>query len=130
MKSRTCVELMRELEPLRVLPTLLAFEAPTPKPREASKTQVHVASTRKTREQNDLAIRAFRARWLCEYHASTCWCSMACSGSGQGRVLPGCCSSIRLPSLVARSIVSSSTDIGRSNAKVRPTRVKERAFSW
>jgi putative flippase GtrA len=50
MKSRTDVELMRELEPLRVLPTL-AFEAPTPKPREASNRQVYVASKRKTRNR-------------------------------------------------------------------------------
>ncbi len=51
MKSRIYFEPMSEREPLRVLPTLLAFEAPTPKPREASKTQVYVASTRKTRNR-------------------------------------------------------------------------------
>src|SRR6266566_7074511 len=50
MKSRTDVEPMRELEPLRVLPTL-AFEALTPKPREASNRQVYVASKRKTRNR-------------------------------------------------------------------------------
>src|SRR5712691_111156 len=48
MKSRTYFEPMSEREPLRVMPTL-AFEATTPKPREANKTHVHVASTRKTR---------------------------------------------------------------------------------
>jgi putative flippase GtrA len=49
MKSRTYFEPMIEKEPLRVIPTLLAFPTPTPKPREANKTHVHVASTRKTR---------------------------------------------------------------------------------
>jgi glycosyltransferase involved in cell wall biosynthesis/putative flippase GtrA len=49
MKSRAYFEPMREREPLRVMPTLLAFEATTPKPRETNKTHVHVASTRKTR---------------------------------------------------------------------------------
>src|SRR6266487_1209923 len=49
MKSRTYFEPMREREPLSVIPTLLAFPTPTPKPREANKTHVHVASTRKTR---------------------------------------------------------------------------------
>jgi putative flippase GtrA len=48
MKSRTCFEPMREREPLRVMPKL---ESPTPTtmPRETSKTQVHVASKRRTR---------------------------------------------------------------------------------
>ena len=49
MKSRTYVEPMREREPWRVMPRLLACEATTPTPRAANKTQVHVASTRKTR---------------------------------------------------------------------------------
>jgi putative flippase GtrA len=49
MKSRTYFEPMREREPRHVMPTLLAFEATTPKLREANKTHVHVASTRKTR---------------------------------------------------------------------------------
>ncbi|HEY6409266.1 MAG TPA: GtrA family protein, partial [Ktedonobacteraceae bacterium] len=48
MKSRTYFEPMSEREPLRVMP-ILAFEATTSKPREANKTHVHVASTRKTR---------------------------------------------------------------------------------
>src|SRR6266568_2702938 len=48
MKSRTYFEPMREREPLSVMP-ILAFEATTPKPREANKTHVHVASTRKPR---------------------------------------------------------------------------------
>src|SRR6266567_7121212 len=48
MKSRTDFEPMREREPLRVMP-LREFEATTPKPREANKTQVHVAAKRKTR---------------------------------------------------------------------------------
>ena len=48
MKSRTYFEPMRERELWRVMP-ILAFEATTPKPREANKTHVHAASTRKTR---------------------------------------------------------------------------------
>jgi hypothetical protein len=51
MKSRAGFEPVREREPLRVMPTL---ELPTPPPlsgETTSKTQVHVASKRKTRNR-------------------------------------------------------------------------------
>ncbi len=48
MKSRTGFEPMRAREPLRVMPTI-EFEATTPLPGEANKTQVHAPSKRKTR---------------------------------------------------------------------------------
>src|SRR6266478_10207441 len=50
MKSRTCFELMREREPLRVMPTI-EFPTPTPLPGEANKTHVRATSTRKTRNR-------------------------------------------------------------------------------
>jgi len=50
MKSRTCFELMRESEPLRVMPTR-AFPTPTSVPGETRKTHGHVASKRKTRNK-------------------------------------------------------------------------------
>lgn len=48
MKSRTCFELMRESEPLRVMTTLELPTLPS-LPSETSNTHVHVTSKRKTR---------------------------------------------------------------------------------
>ena len=48
MKSRTCLEPMRERKPLRVMPTI-ELPTPTPLPGETSNTNVPVTSKRKTR---------------------------------------------------------------------------------